>query len=142
MDILFYLGEHGTATDKLICLVTLSRYSHWELRFSNGDCFSSSYRDGGTRFKQIVVNPHHWDVVPLPATQEQEEAVRTWCVGQLGKPYDLLGVLCIDLPGDIHTEGAWYCSNVCAAALSENHVHHYPDKLSPGRMYELTVKRH
>ena len=142
MELLFYLAASGDATDKLIGLVTCSMYSHVELRFpSDGICFSSSHRDGGTRFKQIVVNPNNWHVITIPrTTAEQEEAIRIWCTEQLGCPYDLLAVLCIDLPGNIHTSGAWYCSEICAAALSSNKVRRYPEKLSPGYMYDLTVK--
>ena len=140
MDILFYLAAAGDNVDKLIGLVTFSIYSHVELQFSDGICFSSSHRDGGTRFKQIIVNSDHWHVISITVTAEQEAAIRTWCTEQLGCPYDLLAVLCIDIPGDIHTSGAWYCSEICAAALSDNGIYHYPKKLSPGYMYDLTVK--
>ena len=138
MDLIFYLSKYGAAYDKLISVATESRYCHVEIRFSDGMCFSSSFPDGGTRLKKLDVEPTQWDVLTIPTTPEQEAIVRDWCKTQVGLPYDMLGMLCIFLPGDVHTPGAWYCSNVCATALNKIDVHRYPLKLSPGQMYDIT----
>ena len=141
MNLVFYLAKFGNWEDKLISVVTHSRFSHVELQFSDGAVFTSTFSTG-TGFESIDLTQPCWVVVPLPVqpSAEVEAKIREWCVTQVGCQYDLLAVLCIDLPGNIHSRGKWYCSEVCAAALRENGVWHYPENLSPGFMYNLTMK--
>ena len=141
MELIFYIASRGDIYDKLVAAATFGRYSHVEIRFSDGMCFSSSSRDGGTRFKQIELNPLNWDIVPLSfVTKEQENEVRMWCESQLGKAYDWRGILCFYLPGDIRDRSKWYCSDVCACALREAAILNLPLKVSPSQMYKIVKK--
>ena len=65
MELLFYRAEKGNWQDKLIALWTRGIYSHVEIRFSDGMCFTSSNREGGTRFIDIYIREGVWDVVDI-----------------------------------------------------------------------------
>lgn len=64
-------------------------YSHVELVFSDGISASSSFEDGGVRFKQIDFDPDNWDLIELPGYDEP--AARAWFEQHEGEPYDVLG---------------------------------------------------
>jgi hypothetical protein len=75
-------------------------------------------RVGGVRFKRIVLDPGHWDLLPLPF-----DAVRaaTWFHAHQGALYDwqlILGFLSWLIPGKA---GRWTCSEASAEATD------YPD---------------
>ena len=141
MDLMFYIASQGDYADKAIAWATWGRYSHVEIRFSDGMCFSSSGRDGGVRFKQINIAPANWDIVHLSVLPVQEEAViRAWCQTQVGKLYDWKGILCFFFPGDIQNNNKWYCSEICAAALREQSIMWFPRKISPIQMYNMATK--
>lgn len=67
-------------------------YSHCELVFSDGWSASSSFLDGGVRFKRIEYDPARWDFIELESQFDEEEA-RTWFVVHQGMKYDLLGLV-------------------------------------------------
>jgi hypothetical protein len=118
MKLAFYRADHGGRIDAIIAAVDNGPYSHVELVFDgiSGECFSSSIRDGGTRFKRIDLNDGKWDLYDVPCSNDEETDVWLWCHSQLHKPYDLLGVLAFKLP--TRQDGkAWFCSEVCTAAL-------------------------
>lgn len=70
-----------------------ARYSHVEVVFSDGLCFSASPRDKGVRFKSIDLTDGKWDVLELKVPQEGEALARLWSKGQAGKEYDWFGIL-------------------------------------------------
>jgi len=91
------------------------KYSHCELIFSNGISASSSFMDGGVRFKEIEYDLTKWDIFELPWADEQK-ALEYFKVNQ-GKPYNIRGnvhFLLGFVRGD--SEGL-FCSEACAEAL-------------------------
>lgn len=159
MQLWFYKAAEGDLLDKLVGWWTGGKYSHVELVFSDGTCFSSSPRDGGVRFKQIKASPH-WDVVDLkePLTRMIQENfahkfksgfndwnhvadlyegyVREWCETQVGKKYDwkaILGHLLSER--DLEERRAWYCSEIILAALKRHNLYGGTVRLHPGEMY-------
>jgi hypothetical protein len=140
MKLLFYVAAAGDISDKTVAWATWGRYSHVELQFSDDMCFSASWRDGGTRFKQITIDPTHWDILDVPTTPEQEAVIRNFCAERIGVPYDWIGAVSVLLPINLQDPVKWYCSEICAAAL-RSCVMRFPEKLSPSRMYKLTVKQ-
>lgn len=66
-------------------------YSHVELIFSDGMAASSSFADGGVRFKAIDFDPKNWDIIDLSGFDEP--AARRWFELHEGEPYDILGNL-------------------------------------------------
>lgn len=125
MQIAFYKARHGTLLDRLIDACTgRVGYSHVELVFSDGTWFSSSARDGGVRFKRIDPDPAHWTIFPARITGAHEHAVRCWATTQLGRKYDYPGVLGFVLPALRLSRRRWFCSEICAAALSRSVLEH------------------
>lgn len=92
-----------------------SPYSHCELIFADGMAASSSYADGGVRFKAIDFSVDRWDFIDLPGADEA--AARAWFIGQVGRPYDLLGNLGFLWRPIVGARRAWFCSEALAAAL-------------------------
>lgn len=118
MKIAFYKAEYGDCWDKLVALWTWGPYSHCELVFSDGECFSASPRDGGTRFKNIEFVPERWDFLEIPVRDEEE--IREWCRTQEGRKYDWLGILGFILTiRRLEDRDKWYCSEICFHALSK-----------------------
>ena len=138
MKIIFYVAKYGTIWDQLIALRTWGPYSHVELMFSDGMCFSSSPRDGGTRFKKIQIDPVHWTALDFPT--DKEDCIRKWCEKQVGKPYDWLGILglAIDAP-IIDDNKIWYCSKVCTAAIDQYLAYNkfIPIRINPNKLYKI-----
>lgn len=90
-------------------------YSHMELCFSDGVSASSSYMDGGVRFKQIVYDSSRWDCAELPANLEA--VARAWFTEHEGKAYDIMGDLW-QVFGFIRDDSdKFFCSAACMAAL-------------------------
>ena len=90
-------------------------YSHCELVFSDGYSASASWMDGGVRLKKIDYDPVHWDFIDLPGHLEAD--ARAWFRQHDRKPYDLLGNLGFVWRPVHGEEGAFFCSEACAAAL-------------------------
>ena len=133
MQIIFYVASYGDWTDWIISRWTRGPFSHCEFLFSDGMCFSSSSRDGGTRFKQIELQPKHWDYYSLPVDIQTEHMIRLWCEGEVGKAYDWLGVF--GYPLKIQNKNKWFCSEILITALNVNKVTNLPI-LSPNKFYK------
>lgn len=108
---------------------TRSPYSHVELVFSDGMAGSSSFADGGVRFKQIDFDPAHWDFIELPG--HLEAAARVWFELHKGDKYDLLGNLHFVLAPVGDDKDRWFCSEAVAASLRIP----YPSRFDPGTLY-------
>lgn len=90
-------------------------YSHCELIFSDGLAASSSYTDGGVRFKHIDFHPEHWDFIELPA--HLEPLARYWFEKHAGEKYDMRGNVRFFAGFMNDGDGQWFCSEALAAAL-------------------------
>ncbi len=105
-----------------------SIYSHCEVVFSDGMCASSSFIDGGVRFKQIDLKPEHWDVFDVAA---DEAAVRAWYAAHAGCPFDVRGLIGVALPFIGSSEGKFFCSESVLAALGFDDAFRFaPDMLA------------
>lgn len=129
---------------------TWGPYSHCELRFSDGMCFSSSWvreRRGilgiraGTRFKKIEPDPGKWDRWRIDISAREELAIRKWCEMESGKPYDVWGILGFVFGKDMDAPHAWYCSEICSRALSVFGIHQFPRKVSPNKLASIMRSR-
>jgi hypothetical protein len=106
-------------------------------------CFSSSWRDGGVRFKRIALDdPRRWTLVPVPVSGEQAAAVRKWCLRRLGGRYDIAGVLAFKLPFVRQRLNWWFCSEIVTAALQQAGLLGgvQPHRISPNRLHRLAVR--
>lgn len=134
---MFYRAEYGKKLDKAIALWTGGPFSHVELRFDDEVCFSSSARDGGTRFKTIQPDGH-WEILKLP---DEDARIRKWCQKHIGLPYDYLGVFGLAL-GQKKLEGhqRWYCSEIIATVLKKfNAIEMRSTRIDPNRFYQFLI---
>jgi hypothetical protein len=90
-------------------------YSHCELIFSDGVAASSSYMDGGVRFKEIEFDPAKWDFIELPA--HLEHTARDWFIINQGRAYDIRGNIHFLFGFVPHSTDKWFCSESIAEAL-------------------------
>ena len=91
------------------------KYSHCELVFSDGLSASSSYKDGGVRFKKIDFNPDNWDFIEIPANLEP--AAFMWFTRHIGEGYDLVGNLRFLFDFIRNRNDKWFCSEALAESL-------------------------
>ena len=87
MRVAFYKSSAGGWRDKLVSLYTFGTYSHVELIFSDGQWFSASPTENMVRYKVFPIDDT-WTVVNFPVSLHDEAAMRTWCDGEVGAPYD------------------------------------------------------
>jgi hypothetical protein len=139
----FYRAEFGGWIDKAIAAHDRGIFSHvelfWEKRETD-NWFSSSWRDGGTRFKQIDGSTGHWRYVNVPATLEYEDRVYEWCRGEVGHEYDMAGVVNFLIPLRKPDPTRWFCSEVTSYSLREVGLlpqDFEPHRTSPNRLYEI-----
>lgn len=88
----FYKGTRPGASgvyNRLVRAWERGPYSHCELVFSDGISASSSFLDGGVRFKLISFDPANWDIFEMPVHLEM--AARKWFTDHEGEAYDLMG---------------------------------------------------
>ncbi len=148
MQLIFFKAKCGNIWDKTISWFTKSEYSHVEIRFSDGMCFSSASLEYGVRFRYIDVNDC-WDIIELPnVSEEKEEMVKNWCMDQIGRNYDWFGIFgyiygyvfgwshgCKNCLSD---ENCWYCSEICAYPLIAYGILNLPTNLiTPGELYSF-----
>ena len=90
-------------------------YSHCEVVFSNGLSASSSFMDGGVRFKEIEYDLDKWDIFELPYFDE--EYAYNYFVQRIGKPYNLRGNIHFVFGFIRGNSDGVFCSEACAEAL-------------------------
>lgn len=111
--------------NRLVRWWTRSPYSHCEMIFSDGLSASSSFLDGGVRFKEIEYKPENWDIVELPIEFEKE--ARLWFIQHEGDSYDVIGNIGFVIGSVDDSKRKWFCSEVIMASLGIEE----PGKFSP-----------
>ena len=105
--------------DNLIGISSLSKYSHTELVFSDGLCFSSSGRDDGVRFRELDPHPDRWDIFDLVITEAEENQMRSMAELYVKKKikYDYIGAVTCGFNLCIHNK-KFFCSEIVAIFLA------------------------
>jgi hypothetical protein len=134
----FYKGTHAGMPgvyNRLVRWWTRSPYSHVELIFFDGgpggdsQAASSSYMDGGVRFKWFTFDPVLWDFVDLPDALILPALA--WFDAYEGAAYDLLGNVHFVLSAVGDDRRKWFCSEAVAAALGMPD----PERFDPGTLH-------
>lgn len=114
---------------------TRGRYSHMELIFSDGISASSSFLEGGVRFKDIKYNPDNWDFIILP--NELEGFSRQWFELKKGKAYDYWAVIRFIFGGVSESKDKYQCAEACMESLT------FTDgwRLEPNSVYAILWSR-
>ena len=96
---------------RLVARLTGGPYCHVELRFSNGEWFSSAPSYHGTTFHP---EPDQWnfDWLTIATTPDQEDAIRRFCEDENHCPYDWFGAAACALKFLHPSESRWYSSIV------------------------------
>lgn len=97
---------------------TSGPYSHVELVFSDGQSASSSFEDGGTRFKSIAYTSGDWDIFELPAAWEANARAYFEKHVKARTGYDLLGNMRFLFGLVKQSSKKLFCSEAAAEALS------------------------
>ncbi len=130
--IAFYKASTHSWTDILIAGWTwifspLTRpYSHVEIGFyfdGGWQYFSSSVRDGGTRWKagsDLLKNKDRWDVFAKNYADDCVVRMIARARALEGKAYDMLGILgFVTFTGQVlNDKNKWYCSETCYKVLT------------------------
>lgn len=135
MKIAFYKGTRPGLSglyNRAVRWWTRSPYSHSELVFGDGVAASSSFADGGVRFKQIEFDPERWDFVEIKG---DEAAARQWYVERLGAGYDVLGNVGFVLGFVADSWDKYSCAESIAAALGYAEAWRY----SPAILHSVTT---
>ena len=152
LHVAFYRGfDHGNWLDRAIARHDCGPYSHVELvfgprvRVGRARCFSSSYRDGGVRFKPIRLGgeaARKWDLLLLTPPAAKVEALGRWCESKVGGKYDVPGVLAFKLPLVRERLNWWFCSEIVATGMRRlGHLpNERPASLSPNELYRVLRK--
>jgi hypothetical protein len=128
----FYKAQFDSPTDFAISFWTglfnwfTPSYSHVEIGFYIDDewqYFSSSIRDGGTRWKpgnKLLKNRSKWDIYESHFSDEAVNRMIKRSFSANGKNYDMLGILgFLTLSGRaLNKKDSWYCSEVCWYVLT------------------------
>lgn len=136
MELIFYKGRDNWE-DRLVQWWTKGAHSHVEIRFSDGDCFSASWRENRVRFKRFPIDSKHWDRYQIAdVSVGVEQDMRNCCLGQVGCKYDYLSVLGFISGWRGLGRRRWFCSEVCAAMLCRFDVLHVSTKVSPNFLFK------
>lgn len=115
MKLAFYKAfqPKATSTDKVIACCTFGKYSHVEIIFDDGESFSISPRDGGSRYKSITYSPDSWDIYEVETFPNSEEIIKALINEHyLGKEYDYFGAVSSAFPFCIDRDDRLFCSEV------------------------------
>ncbi|WP_432481705.1 enoyl-CoA hydratase [Moraxella sp. ZY200743] len=124
MSKIYLACYHGSAKklshricDGITRVFTKGRYSHCEIAIAlpNGryECYTSSYRDGGVRCKEMVLPIDKWDLIPLSITHER---VKDYFKHTQGAGYDLWGALGV-VALFSQSKERYFCSEWCFNAI-------------------------
>lgn len=120
--------------NRLVRWWTRSDFSHAEIVFSDGMAASSSFADGGVRFKRIAFDPAHWDFVDIAG---DEKAARRWYAEREGRAYDVMGNVGFVLGFVPDGQDKFSCAESVAAALG----YAEPWRYSPAILHSVASSR-
>lgn len=147
MKVAFYKGN-CSLLDKLVRLVTCSRFSHCELVFSDGLLCSDGWMFGaapgeGARYKHLsAIDCDDYEFVTVPISALDELAISLFCRDEEGDGYDYPGVFRFLLPWVSESPDKWFCSELCAAALRYGGKLPgvVPSRVTPGQLHKLLTE--
>ena len=133
----------NTIGSKLIRMVTWSKHSHVAL--VNGDeVIEATYpKVKVTPLNEILSKHTNCVIVDIPCDDNKAiEAAKS----QIGKPYDLKGMLGLAFNHDWQDDGQWWCSELVAWALSQGDAKLFRDevmhRITPQDLWKLNYPSH
>ncbi|NJL70930.1 MAG: hypothetical protein HC888_04590 [Candidatus Competibacteraceae bacterium] len=132
MRVAFYHGPEESWFGRGVAFLTKGPFTHVELLFSDGMCFSSTENEGGCRFKKIDMDFSRWVILEIDCP---EDKIRKFCEQREFCKYDWFGLLGFILRRNTDRKNRYYCSEVCAEAMSIEGVIKFKPLLSPNTLY-------
>lgn len=117
MKAAFYKGKHRLF-NRLTAWWDNGIYTHMELVFSDQVAASSSFSDGGVRFKSIQFDDSRWDFIELPRKLFNERDARVWFDVNKGRKYDFAGLIRFVADALPENRTRFFCSEACLSALN------------------------
>lgn len=117
MQAAFYKGNHRLF-NKLTAWWDRGIYTHMELVFSDKTAASSSFIDGGVRFKSIKFDDSRWHFIELPERLFNERYARNWFNDNQGRKYDFSGLIRFGVDALPEDREKFFCSEACLSALN------------------------
>mgnify|MGYP003152445350 CR=1 FL=1 len=104
------------------------------------------FGSAGVRRQEFTEPLNEYDIICVPASAEQVEAINRFYEDTRGDGYDWPGMILSKFtPFFIKRTGRWYCSEWIAYALrlagAVDNLYHYSD-LTPQRLYEVLSQYH
>jgi len=118
MRVAFYKGRKRLF-NRLVSWWTLGPYSHVELVFENGESVSSSFMDGGVRYKRIQFNSANWDFINIEGKFDERE-IRLRVDDFLDTKYDWLGLIGFVVRRVQQDRKKMFCSEFVLTLLNYN----------------------
>lgn len=138
MKIIFYRANYSNWFGKQIARFTKGEFSHVEIMFSDGLCFSSVSEEKGVRIKEMEVTPEEWEIIDI-GHKDIEGQVKEYCMQFVGKKYDWLGILGFILsPIYDRIYGKpekYYCSEIVTEVLCKFDIIECYQRISPNELY-------
>jgi hypothetical protein len=142
MELLFFRDEPGIAA-KAIRWWTKSPYSHVELHFGDGICFSS--RPGsGCGWKYYDVNRPDIVRISLDQLDPYYDRIIRFCYAEAECAYDWKGIVfCMVFPFGWQSRSKWFCSEICTAMCQLAGIFQdvKPHEVTPGALFKLVTTR-
>ena len=117
---------------RLIRAVTWSRWSHAAI-IDGGEIIEAVWpRVRVSSLARAIETHPRWTVIDIPVTDES--AAIAAARSQIGKPYDLWGVLGLGLKRQWQDDDAWWCSELIAWAAKQGGT----DLFRPDALHRIT----
>ena len=141
---------------KIIAWGTEGEVGHASAVLPNGDILDSQHQANlGGKPAGVQIRPAGYIErcgginilrVTINVTAKQRNAFYDFLISQLGKPYDTKGILGFVVGKDWRDPGAWFCSELQAAALEAAKVFEYPlhvkhNRVTPQELLMLASTR-
>ena len=114
------LSKDTSFVGKVIAFWTRSKYYHTEIMI-NGYRVISVPGNGLVIDKSLPHDIDNWDIVKVPkfsVTTSEYEEIFTWLSEQVGKDYDIKGILFSQIfKWNTHNPDKWFCSEIATTIL-------------------------
>ena len=133
MKVAFYKGRKRIF-NRLVSWWTRSPYSHVELILDNGLSVSSSFMDGGVRYKRIVFDPDLWDIIEIHA---ETPDIAAKINARYGDAYDWRGLIGFVIRPIKDDRNKMFCSEFLMHLIGYDETWRF----DPGTTYPV-IKKH
>ena len=135
MKVIF--GRRPAVGSWLIRFFTWSDWSHCGIALQNGMVLHTTWPKGVhlTPIEEWVATYPAHEVIDVPL--EYELSAEVWSRNQLGKPYDLSGLIAFSTHRNWQEDDKWFCSELVGAALVKGGLNFKvpSSRLTPGGLY-------